>query len=152
MINWCINMLYISHISNEEINKIKDGFLNRNVVEKFIPTPIHLYQDEERLYEWRKINWGTKWDLEVDDESDIMIISDNQILISFCSAWRPPIQIFKKWNQLGFDIKVYFVEPGFKTCGKYENGTLNRYDLQEEFENIPQDLIDELDLSDIFKN
>ena len=42
-------------------------------------------------YNWNISNWGTKWDVDVEDED----IQDDHIYIKFDTAWSPPMDIFE---------------------------------------------------------
>ena len=94
---------------------------------------------------WRCENWGTKWDFDGCDKSNKCDVkSDHEVRLEFCSAWAPPIQLFKQLYLLGFDVKASYYEPGCNFCGQFVNYVEANYDLEEVAED--PNLIEALDL------
>jgi len=130
MPNWTTN--YTS-IKGEEkvINEIAEKFVESGF-EGWFPTPEELLdrnspndKDPEEMrkkygapdwYDWNIQNWGTKW-----NAVDRCIISqyDNEIALSYLTAWSPPIEFWEKLTELYPDIEVYmeFIDEGYCFVG-----------------------------------
>jgi len=109
-------------------------------------------------YYWRIANWGTKWDVSVDE---VTRDDDEYAFMWFDSAWSPPIEyisrISKIYPQLRF--KLSFMETGSDFQGHviFSNGELTDEESHEvwyykaftqEHEEIPQDWLNECDSYD----
>ena len=97
-----------------------------------LPMPIEM-REKGKWHDWRKKNWGTKWDL-----SDVEIIETDGINIgraysneanrwagfSFkCwTAWSPPIPVWEKLTKLNICVTAYYFDEGGFFCGIYEDG------------------------------
>lgn len=98
------------------IDKKGNGYkLDANwLLNKFHPMP----EEEEDWYNWHINNWGTKWDIEISDEE----ISDDYIMMSFDSAWSPPVlwleKVAEDYPQLRFTLE--YEEGGCCFKGKRE--------------------------------
>src|SRR6516162_7930330 len=69
-------------------------------------------------YEWCVENWGTKWNV---DKVDIDWEDDEEVLITFSTAWSAPIPIIK---QLGKMLPELAVELRYFESGMGFNGLL----------------------------
>ena len=49
--------------------------------------------------------------------------------MSFDSAWAPPINAYIALEQLGFQVRAYYYEPGMQFCGIYGDGYDDYYEL-----------------------
>ena len=71
---------------------------------------------DDRWYNWRLQNWGTKWDCyEVDiDDSEL----EYGFEVTFDTAWSPPEEICAAIKEQ-FDVCVswFFDEPGMEVAG-----------------------------------
>jgi hypothetical protein len=72
---------------------------------------------DDRWYNWRVHNWGTKWDCY-----DLTISEDdmpNGFEASFNTAWSPPEDIFNALNEKyeGMSISWFYDEPGMEVAG-----------------------------------
>ena len=71
---------------------------------------------DDRWYNWRLQNWGTKWDCyEVDiDDSEL----EYGFEVTFDTAWSPPEEICSAIKEQ-FDVCVswFFDEPGMEVAG-----------------------------------
>ena len=70
---------------------------------------------DDRWYNWRVANWGTKWDCY-----DLSIDQDEQELnLEFNTAWSPPEEICyalkRKFEDA--DIQWFYDEPGMEFAG-----------------------------------
>ena len=73
--------------------------------------------NDDRWYNWRNANWGTKWDaysLEIDD-CDM----PNGFEVNFETAWSPPEEIHTAICEQFDDISVswFYDEPGCEVAG-----------------------------------
>jgi hypothetical protein len=83
----------------------------------------------ESWYDFCTSNWGTKWDISISSECD----RDEDGLSfsgSFDSAWAPPMGIVEQLTQQGYDVTLYYHEPGMGFVGKYEDGEDYYYELE----------------------
>lgn len=168
MPNWCFNGLTLRHTDPTMIDRVikgKDGLLM-----EFLPTPPQLketlagsYGDEEQnrklyeqqeenirqfgykdWYDWNVANWGTKWDISLEN---VERIDSNTVTAGFDSAWSPPIEAYRKLVELGFDVDAKYYEPGMAFCGTFTNeddeDTINLYDLDAD--NVREVIGEELD-------
>jgi hypothetical protein len=70
--------------------------------------------------------WGTKWDVGADGfpANDI----PGGLMLSFDSAWAPPIQAYGRLEDLGFRIRAMYYEGGMAFAGVYEDGLDDYYE------------------------
>ena len=75
----------------------------------------------DNWYDWRVQNWGTKWDVDVDN----LELSDDGTTITgwFDSAWAPPIHAYEYFLTDNEDcsIKSYYYEGGMDFGGLWED-------------------------------
>jgi len=75
-------------------------------------------KNDDRWYHWCIDNWGTKWN---PSELDIEYQDDEQLELTFSTAWSPPegvMQVLKdKYPDLGFTC--FYDEPGMEIAGYY---------------------------------
>ena len=178
MPNWCENNLSISHPDPAKMAELREIVQQDNgFLQKLLPCPQPLidtvagfggnnesYENEltqfktalnmkwfgfANWYEWCNANWGTKWDI---CEFNIIEESDSLIVMSFSSAWSPPIQAYEALSKLGYLIEASYFEGGCAFCGKWFDGTDEYYDIEEcnakwVRENIPPELDEEFSIS-----
>lgn len=142
MPNWCQNSLTISHNDPAMIARARQAIKDDRLLSEFIPVPQELvdtvsggYADPE---EQRKLSeqisknletygfkdwydfcihaWGTKWDI---NGGEIAGESDTSLTIYFETAWSPPIEAYRKLDELGFNIEAMYYESGMGFCGEY---------------------------------
>ena len=144
MPNWCMNNVVLKH------TKDKIDFLESQLREKngngffsiLYPRPV---EEEENWYDWNSNNWGTKWDANIDVESDMMIRLDDETLeLRFDTAWGPPIDFYNFLFEDGWDVTAKYHEPGMAFIGEYDNSIDDcwEYDFSDEetLNAIPDDL------------
>ena len=71
--------------------------------------------NDDRWYNWRVANWGTKWDCY-----DLSIDEDEQELnLEFNTAWSPPEEICRALKERfeDADIQWFYDEPGMEFAG-----------------------------------
>jgi len=142
MPNWCQNSLTISHDDPALIARARQAIKDDRLLSEFIPVPQELvdtvsggYADaeeqrklEEQIaknfetygfkdwYEFCINQWGTKWDI---NGGEIAGESDTCLTIYFETAWSPPIEAYRKLDELGFNIEAMYYESGMAFCGEY---------------------------------
>lgn len=149
MPNWCLNNVTITHDDPAKLNELLDAYKARNLFEHYHPTP----KDEngeldEDWWGWRVSNWGTKWDVGGEDA----YYSDNPegLVLSFDSAWSPPVGLYDKLFELGYNVKATYWEPGMAFCGIWDNG----YDNYIEYTDhgmIPVALWNEFNMDEFYE-
>lgn len=97
---------------------------------------------DSRWYDWNIQNWGTKWDFPSQEGGDVSI-SNGKISVSFDTAWAPPVGVYAKLREHGFDVRALYYEGGMGFGGIWENGDDYCEDNPDLF---PRELIDAFDI------
>jgi hypothetical protein len=88
----------------------------------------------DNLYDWCIENWGTKWDpgeqnCAIEESTRSMIqskgkkrkIKEYEILVSFDTAWSPPVEamktVFDRYKDRGLTLWMEYFEPGCRFLG-----------------------------------
>jgi hypothetical protein len=80
-------------------------------------------------YDYCVGEWGTKWDVGGDGQSDIH--PDGKMLhTSFDSAWSPPVNAYEKLVELGFGVEAMYYEGGMGYAGAFSNGADEELNLE----------------------
>ena len=122
MPNHTDNRVILSHDDSQMIDDIYN-VMNTEGTElchHLIPEP----RDDENeptsgWYEWRLDNWGTKWDVY---ETHCTRIDANTLNLNFYTAWSPPIPVFDKLVDMGFEINARYLDEGWGYIGEYTGG------------------------------
>lgn len=75
-------------------------------------------------WNWRVENWGTKWDVTVDDLHYKELPGGRACIAgSFESAWSPPIAAFDHYAQANPDceLELKYFEPGMSFIGVWDS-------------------------------
>lgn len=147
MPNWCNNTVEIYHDDPAMIERVRKAFKEGALLNEFIPVPEDLKivagsvgvkgspeQDALELkeianlaahgyktwYDFCVNEWGTKWDVGADgaEAQDI----NGGLILSFDSAWSPPVTAYEKLLDMGFRIYATYYESGMCFCGIWDNG------------------------------
>ena len=135
MPNWCSNGLTLSHDDPAMITKAAEALKAGTFLDTFIPIPAELKETTSPAKEgspsvefngtqysdWYSFcvnEWGTKWDVESYSEPEVSE-SGLSLEASFDSAWSPPIEAYRKLDEMGFTVKAVYYEPGMGFCGDY---------------------------------
>jgi hypothetical protein len=137
------------------IARVKQAFADGRLLDEFIPVPESLHivagrvgddtdpkqialeaQEKANLethgyttwYDYCVNEWGTKWDVGGNDYNEPQEIPDG-LIMSFDSAWAPPIAAMEKFQDLGFSVRLYYYEPGMCFAGIYDENGDDYYDL-----------------------
>lgn len=160
MPNWCYNGVELRHDDPTMIKKIVDAAKsNKGLFNTFIPYPENFAKLDKKAeahfektgkwikdgfnqggYDWCLSNWGTKWDVRKDD-IDVRTENENFVLLSFSTAWSPPIPFYEELKELGFKVRGCYEEGGMGFLGVYENGEEENYDFPytiKEFNKLPK--------------
>lgn len=153
MPNWCMNNLTISHDDPSKLQEFADAYNSGSVCEHFIPQPDDLGSDafgENGWYTWNMNNWGTKWDFGKEEYDMSATVDNNEIILSYNTAWSPPTPLYDHLVELGYKIRASYFEPGCGFCGIYYDG----YDHFVEYDNhdmIPVAIWNEYNLDEFFE-
>jgi hypothetical protein len=125
------------------LDKAENSLADEKLLKTLVP-----YEGEWN-YDWCVANWGTKWDVGGGYTRPNL----NTLNITFDSAWAPPIEAYKKMEELGFTVKAMYYEPGMCFCGMYEDGSDDYYEYgtmtaEEITDTIPLELDMEFGISD----
>jgi hypothetical protein len=155
MPNWCNNNLTLEHEDPAMITRAKEALDRGEFLQEFIPVPKDLTdtvsgflgngEEQKELERKTKANiekygygnwydfcvgeWGTKWDVGGDGQSDIH--PDGKMLhTSFDSAWAPPVRAYEKLEELGFTVNAMYYESGMAYAGIYGEGVDDEINLE----------------------
>ena len=152
MPNYCDNSLTLRHTDKSKVDALDAELSKKNpngygsngeLLNHLRPNP-----SGEWDYNWSVENWGTKWDASIIDWERR---DDNEIWVSFESAWSPPTTIYDYLVEQGWEVEAYYYEPGMGYAGEYttEGGDdYYEYDLSdpESIEELPESVIEFGDL------
>jgi hypothetical protein len=152
-----MNNLTISHADLAKVQEFADAYNGGKTCQRFIPRPESVNNKdafaEDGWYTWNVNHWGTKWDFGKDEYTDPAKIEDGKVVVSFNTAWSPPIQFYKKLVELDYNVRGTYFEPGMSFCGIWDNGVDNYIDYgdmnQEDI--IPVALWNEFGMDDFFE-
>ncbi len=135
MPNWCLNKLTVEHDDPSMVERFVNAYNKGETCNEFIPQPEDI---GDGWYDWCINNWGTKWDIGADIGTEKeeryglkATVVGNQASCSFDSAWAPPIGLYEKLVELGYNVKASYFEPGMAFCGIYDNGVDNYVEYRD---------------------
>jgi hypothetical protein len=153
MPNWCLNNLTVEHSDPSMVDRFEAAYNRGETCNEFIPVPEDI---GDGWWDFCVNNWGTKWDIGADIGSDHeeryglkATRVGNQISGTFDSAWAPPIGLYEKLVELGYNVKATYFEPGMAFCGIYDNGVDNYIEYTSK-DMIPVAIWNEFDLENFF--
>lgn len=164
MPNWCENTLYLSHPDPAMMKKAVDAWNNREFLSVMCPEPDYettpvfpAYPDivgnndpvapSKAWWDWRVQNWGTKWDIGYDPALDNeAVLTNGKMVVSFDSAWSPPIEAYNSLVEQGFSVSAYYCEYGCDFCGKYLDGVDECYRISDK--DFPEDVDMEFNITE----
>ena len=134
MPNWCENTISITgpaeKLSPMYTKLIEDG--DEGLCSILYPPPADMFKgnlgENERKdcaekgipnwYDWQSSNWGTKWDVTAQNV-EIEYEDDEQLEVSFDTAWAPPEPICYRLREMFKDLHFswFYDEPGMETAG-----------------------------------
>ena len=110
---------------------------------------------DDSWWDWRVINWGTKWDISPDNLENFHYFEEGDIgsiEAGYDSAWGPPSQaLMTYWeNNQDLNIRNSFYEEGCAFVGISENDDYDEFEIPQDWRevegNIPADLIEEWEI------
>jgi hypothetical protein len=134
MPNWCSNTLNISHKDPQMIRGLYDAYLADSMLNFAVPMPPE-FNENGKWYDWRVQTWGTKWDISHSDST--AIVNGDKAMFSFASAWGPPIEAMRALAEKGYQITMYYIEPGMCFAGYCHGDADGFHDESGDFENLP---------------
>jgi len=155
MPNWCNNTLTLTHEDPAMILRAKEALDRGEFLNEFIPVPEDLKitsgflgdgdaqrelerktaENREKYgygnwYDFCVGQWGTKWDVGGDGQSDIH--PDGKMLhTSFDSAWSPPVNAYYRLEELGFTVNAMYYEGGMNYAGQFLDGEDEEISLED---------------------
>lgn len=147
MPNWCENSVYVSG-NEKKLQEIYDSNFSFNFIH---PEPDYTkvkvpytypeyslgeeYVDPTKAWwDWRIQNWGTKWDIQEGElYASLCHYMGGGITLqaTFETAWNPPLGIYEKLEEQGFQVCGYYYEPMMDFMGIYEKGEDKEYSVPE---------------------
>ena len=170
MPNQCSNHITVRGGQQSEINRLADAFSNGGLCQAVVPCPAELFAPTSSFigdpveqaaleakttaniekygygnwYDFQVANWGTKLDVTCDSveiDCDGLGFSG-----AFDSAWSPPITVCEALVEQGFEVTLYYYEPGMGFVGKWEDGFDDCYEYGgEKSDTVRSAIGDELD-------
>jgi hypothetical protein len=174
MPNWCSNHITVRGTDPVAIKRLADAFDAGEFCGTIVPMPEELNitsgflgsGDEQKeleaksaanlekhgyanWYDFNVANWGTKWEIggngtEAERDEDGLGFS-----APFESAWSPPVGVCEALVEQGFEVVLYYYEPGMGYCGKFEDGYDEYYEYSGETSKTVRAAIGS-DLDDMF--
>ena len=155
MPNWCANTLELAHKDPAMIERARVAFNDGKLCNEFAPVPEDLHivagcvsdeSEQAKLeadtarnvekygygnwYDYCVNEWGTKWDVGGDGMT-ADVLEDGRLVMSFDSAWSPPLEFYGKMCDLGFSVRGYYYESGMCFAGIWEDHDDDFYDLSD---------------------
>ena len=171
MPNWCSNHITVRGSNSAEIKRLADAFDAGEFCNAVIPCPEDLQitagflgdeAEQKKLeeatarnvekygygnwYDYQVAKWGTKWD--VGGNGDNCERDEDGLGFSghFESAWSPPMGIVEELVEQGYEVTLFYYEPGVGYVGKFEDGIDDCYEYSGETSKTVRAAIgDELD-------
>ena len=129
MPNHTDNRVILSHDDSQQIDMIYNVMNTEDtpLCQTLIPMDEKLLEisgisdnyEVQGWYEWRLENWGTKWDVY---ETQCTRINANTLQLYFYTAWSPPIPIYDKLVDMGFEVNARYLDEGWGYIGEYTDG------------------------------
>jgi len=170
MPNWCDNTVYITHDDPKKIQVLVDAWKENKFFGTIHPEPDYTkvkvkptfpsikgnddpVDPESAWWDWRVQNWGTKWEITTDEA--YIDIHENEIKVSFATAWSPPTGIFDKLVDDGYGVNALYYEGGCAFCGQYVDGSDETYGTDGKWmdvkNTIPENIDREFGISESMK-
>jgi hypothetical protein len=129
MPNHTDNRVILSHDDSQQIDMIYNIMNTEDtpLCQTLIPMDEKLLEisgisdnyEVQGWYDWRLENWGTKWDVY---ETHCTRIDANTLQLYFYTAWSPPIPIYDKLVDMGFEVNARYLDEGWGYIGEYTDG------------------------------
>ena len=110
MPNWNVNYIRLYHDDSNMIDRVVAAYMRDELFREFMPPPeFHQIARTEVIFDWRRENWGTKWDVGQTAGLGANVLerrNDHEVFLVLLTAWNAPRPIFDWWVQLGFDVSA----------------------------------------------
>lgn len=116
MPNWCSNSVTLRHEDPAQIARAVEAFKRGELLSELVPNPAGEWD-----YDWCVANWGTKWDVGGDGYSPATASDGLSVVLSFDSAWSPPITAYEHMAEQGFKIEAMYYESGMAFAGTWDS-------------------------------
>jgi hypothetical protein len=151
MPNWCDNSVTLR---NEDKSKIDALAASLEGEDKAFLNHLRPNPSGEWDYNWSIENWGTKWEAGIIDWERR---DDNEVWVSFDSAWSPPTVIYDYLVEQGWEVDAVYHEPGMAYAGLYTTDggdDYYEYDITDEssIEELPSDIVEFAGLEDAHRD
>jgi hypothetical protein len=178
MPNWCENSLTVSHTDATKIDALVEAWTKGKFFGTILPepdyttTPVnktfphielqYAKTDEEKAkvleptisednwWDWRVQTWGTKWEIDTDAKPHYR--NNNDLTLSFDTAWSPPLGIYEALVAQGYSVRAMYYEGGMSYCGSWTDGFDDCYDIEGKYEwiirYIPREIDEEFCISE----
>ena len=165
MPNWCLNKLTVTHEDKTMLDKLEKAYRDDWTIETFLPTPRDPNDPTKLIGEGESfgINEGqvqagiigglqTGVQSGILDAKTVMVWNqqevDNELSMSFDSAWSPPLGFYERLVVLGFDVQASYFEPGMSFAGTWHNSVDNYY--EGNWSDFPEALQDEFSMHEYY--
>lgn len=153
MPNWCSNHITVRGTDPVAIKRLADAFDAGKFCGTVVPMPQELNitsgflgngAEQAELeaksaanlekygytnwYDFNVANWGTKWEIGGDGNTAEIEVDGLSFSAEFESAWSPPIGVCEALVEQGFEVTLYYYEPGMVYVGKWEDGSDDCYE------------------------
>ena len=162
MPNWCTNIVTIEHKNKTAIDRVEKAFVKGELCNEFLPIPEDLHntsapnnanaEEMKKKYNYRdwyefQVNeWGTKWDVGLYESGSFEREDRKKIELTFDSAWSPPVGLYNKLMEEGYNVMAYYYEPGAGYTGLYSSELGNQqYSIPQTAHEVRRDIPEELD-------
>ena len=129
MPNWCSNSLTLTAATKEEAQELHAHLSTQEADDwTFFGFFVPETWNEEDWY-WSRVNaWGTKWDANM---AGFDWVDDYTVVMSFDTAWSPPIAVYEAAAEQGWGVVATYYEPGMCFVGSWVDGVDEHYEFQE---------------------
>ncbi len=149
MPNWCLNNLTIEHSDPSMVDRFESAYNAGKTCGEFIPVPEDI---GDGWWDFCVNNWGTKWDIGGGDSHGLKATRvGNQVSCTFDSAWAPPVGLYEKLVELGYNLRATYWEPGMAFCGIWDNG-IDNYVEYTSHDMIPMALWNDYNMGEFFED
>lgn len=126
MPNWCSNHIQLSGKKVNQLVKFLDKNQGKNFFDFFVPPA---KENDDNWYSYNQENYGCKWNCDAND----WVKEDEEVVtVIFDSPWGPPLALFEKMFQEGWDVDAKYYEPGMCFVGHWYNGDDDIYEYADE--------------------
>jgi hypothetical protein len=129
MPNWCSNSLTLTAATKEEAQELHAHLSTQEADDwTFFGFFVPETWNEEDWYYSRVNAWGTKWDANL---AGYDWVDDYNLVMSFDTAWSPPIAVYEAAAEQGWGVVATYYEPGMCFVGSWVDGVDEHYEFQE---------------------